>query len=390
MPGHLQSRFLTLVAREPLWAGSRLISDDIGVQMDNMQVIKTAFGYFWSLSFTLRGRQSQVEEWLDDGLGRDITLFSPGLAAAWEGFVSKVSGNVGSLSLTRGPLIETVANKIRCVYSTTDTSVTPPAVGSRDVTDWYEDENSQDKYGIIECILSVGGTSAANAAQIAQTALAEMAEPQSDEKDNLESSVSPSVTVDCLGYVHWLKAYTYASATTGLQNASAKLQAILAADPNGIFSTSYAGLDTNTTQVRAYEKKNRTAWNLVKGIAALGDAGFDRWLFGVRGERQGFYYELPSDLKYQRALTDPRQDVETYGSGVRVSPWNVMPGEWVFYTDLLIGRTQSVAATRRQDPRFLMIEQATYNVPWALTMDGSRVGRLDQLLAQLGLGGTGG
>jgi hypothetical protein len=382
-----QGRTLSLVVKEPLVIGAGLIDDSLGVKVDRLQVVETAMGGFWSLTFELKDSQTKIEDWVDDGLGRHVELYNPALQCIWEGFASKISANIGSLTLTRGPLLETVANKVKVVYSTVDYSIVPPAVGARDDTAWYEDSDSQVKYGEIQRVVSVGGVQPAEADQIAQTALEELKEPATDEKDNLASSVEPSVTVECLGYVHWLNAYTYSSTTTGTENASTKLQNIITADPNSLLSTDFTDIATNTTAVGAWEQDSRIAWSIVKGITALGDSSFNRYLFGIGTGRKATYSAIPTTAKYQRSLLDPQQSLELYGSGQRVLPWDSEPGEYVFYTDLLIGRSQS--STLRLDPRYLFIEQSSFTIPWALTLDGSKVGRLDQLLAQLGLKGTG-
>lgn len=385
-PSHWQSRGFTLAVFEPLVRGSDLISDDLGFAVESILPVRTALGWFWSLRFSFKDRQSAIEEWIDDGLGRHVKLYNPALALIWEGFASQVQANIGGLSIVRGPLLDTVTNKVRCAYSTVDTSVTPPAVGIREFTDWYEDADSQEKYGIVERIISIGGATAANAAQIAQTVLEENKEPATDEQDNIEGGVEPSVTVECLGYAHWLNAYAYNSTSTGTQNADVKLEAVLGADPNGIFSTDYTYVDSNATAVGAWENDNRKAWSVVKGITSVGDSSYNRWLFGLYEDRTAFYKSIPTDVRYQRSLSDPEQAIEVYGSGSRVHPWDVEPGEWLFYTDLLIGRSE---ATRRADPRYLFSEQANHTLPWGLTLDGAKVHRLDQLMAQLGLGGAG-
>ncbi|MCP4540597.1 MAG: hypothetical protein GY832_25960 [Chloroflexi bacterium] len=376
---------LSLIAKEPLWIGTGLIDDDLAFKIDGIQAVWTANGGYWSLSFQLRGNQDIVEDWLENGLGRDITLYSPALLPIWEGAVNQASGNIGSLALGRGPLLD-APNKIKAIYSTVDTNVTPPAVGVREPTAWASNTAAQAKYSIIERVLSLAGATATSAAQIRDTRLADLALPKSTETDNLGSPTETSVTVECAGYIHWLKAYVYNSTTTGQQNASTKLQAVLAADPNSIFSTDYANITTNTTQVGAWENDDRQAWSIAQAISALGDASDNRYVLGVYRGRKVHYNAVPTTPKFQRTLADPGQWLELFGSGGSLDPWAVEPGQWTFYTDLFTGRTQPT--TLRLDPRYLFIEQGTFNAPWALTMQGGEVNRGDQLLASLGLGGS--
>jgi hypothetical protein len=384
-PTFIQSRALSLLAFEPLWVGTNLVTDALGFTIDSLQVTQAAFGGYWTLRFNLADRQSKIEDWIEGGLGRHIELYNPALELIWEGFVNQIRGNIGGLSVSRGPHLG-IGNRMRTVFSTVDTSVTPPAMGVRASTDLADDTDSQAKYGIIERTISVGGVSEANAEQIRDTALDELKEPETSETDNLSSSRSANVTVECLGYFHWLKAYTYSSTTTGTEDADTKIQNVLTADPNGIFSTDYNDIIANTTAVGAYEQDNRTAMTIIKGIVGLGDSSFNRYLFGFYKDRKARYAAIPTDTEYQRSLLEPEQKLARYATGQRVLPWDAQAGEWVFYTDLLIGRSQP--SERRLDPRYLFIEQASYSLPWALSLQGSRSGRLDQLLARLGLGGT--
>jgi len=110
-----------------------------------------------------------------------------------------------------------------------------------------------------------------------------------------------TLRLDCLGYVHWLL-YPYSSATTGLQNLSSKLEAILGQDPNGLISTDYSFVESNTLQVGAYEQSNRKAWGLIKGLVSQGDASDNRYNFGVYNDRVAYYDAIPTTVKYQTTV----------------------------------------------------------------------------------------
>jgi hypothetical protein len=189
----------------------------------------------------------------------------------------------------------------------------------------------------------------------------------------------------CLGYHHWLKAYTVDLTTTGDQNASVKVAAVLAADPNSFFPTSRY-ISGNTVQVGAYDRDGRTADAVIKGITALGGTSNERWTFGFGNDRMAYYKPIPTAPIYKRRLAEPEQRVEEWTSGQRIKPWNVQAGEWIFYTDLFAGR--SPATILATDPRYMFIEQAQYSTPWGLSLQGSTVNNLDQIMAQKGLGGT--
>lgn len=367
-------------------ASGQVFLPGLNIQPDNVQITRQAYGGNWSLTHSFNCSQRTAESWLEEGIGRHVELYSPGTMKIWDGFVDQIDINIGSLTKRRGSLIDTVANRIWVAFSTVDTSTDPPTVGIRDFTTAANDTTSQGKYGIIERVISVGEASLASAEQMRDTAIIEHAEPDSDEADNLTSSTSPSVSITCLGYHHWLKAYTVDLTTTGDQNASAKIQAVLAADPNSFFSTNYNYVIANTVQVGADDQDRRIADGVIKGITALGGTSNERWVFGFANDRIAYYKAIPTIPFYQRRLAEPEQRVEQWVSGQRIKPWNVQAGEWIFYSDLFVGKSSSTALAT--DPRYMFIEQAQYSTPWNLALQGSQVGNLDQIMAQKGLGGT--
>ena len=366
-------------------ASGKFFLPGLNIQPDNVGMIRQAYGGNWSLTHSFNCSQRTAESWLEEGLGRHVELYSPGTLKIWDGFVDQVDINIGSLSKRRGSLIDTVANRIRVAFSTVDTSTDPPTTGIRDFTTAANDTTSQGKYGIIERVISGGEASLTSAEQLRDTAIIEHAEPDSDETDNLTSSTSPSVSITCLGYHHWLKAYTVDLTTAGDQNASVKIQAILAADPNNFFSTDYSYIIANTVPVGASDRDRRIAEPLIKSITALGGTSNERWTFGFGNDRVAYYRAVPTTPAYQRRLAEPEQRVEQWASGQRIKPWNVRAGEWIFYSDVLASRPPD--STLAIDPRYMFIEQAQYNTPWSLSLQGSQVENLDQVMAQKGIGG---
>jgi len=71
----------------------------------------------------------------------------------------------------------------------------------------------------------------------------------------------------------------------------------------------------------------------------------------------------------------------------------VLPGRWLKITDFLAGEPTlpvvTSASELRNDPRVQFIEDVNYTSPWTAIINGKKVGRTAQLLAQLGLSGIG-
>jgi len=380
---------LPLVVRDSVLRSNTVIDDNLATKLSSLNVQWQMYGGHWQLAPTFNVTKSTGEEWLEDGLGRHIELYAPSAVKIWEGFVNSITLNIGGLSITRGPMIGGVENRNRVIYSTVDTGTDPPTMGIRSETVWAENAASIARYGQHERVISVGGATAASAAQISATALAERSEPPTSESDNLANSVVPSVSIIAMGYIHWLQSYTLDLTTTGLQNASNKLIAVLGADPNGIFSTSYSAIEANAVQVGAYDRDYRIAESVIKAIIALGNAANERTTLVILNGRVAEYKTVSSTPIYQRRIAEAAQRLENYQQGGWVEPYNVDPGEIVFYTDLLAGKPVAVtSAIAKSDPRYMRIERATYTLPMALNLQGESFSQLDQTMKRFGLGGT--
>jgi len=347
---------------------------------------EAALGGYYSARFDLAG--VDVDDWFEHGLGRDIEVYDPDLDVAWKGFVNQVSVNAGQYAAVRGPLVE-VANRVYVIYSERDTSTDPPTVIPGQLTIIAQDTDSQSRWGIWEQAVTGGETDATGAAYYRDLFLAENAEPFTDDpRVVLEAGGQVSISVECLGYWAWLLAYPYQDTGSGTVTCATKMQQILQADTNGVFSTDYSRIGSNLALAPTYEDSGTPAWNVMKSLVALGDINNDRWTFGIYEGRKAQYEKMPDDVAYQHRLGDPSQRIETIIGG-EVRPWKVRPARWLYLPDFLTGREQpGSVADRRKDPRFIFIENVRYRAPYTVEITGTRVGRLTQIQAKQGLGGA--
>lgn len=374
---------LSINVHEPLLAGGRFLFA-LTEQISSEQHETRALGGYWSAEIAVSVLALDMDDWIENGLGRDIAICDEAAQPVWQGFVNKVTIRFGDLTLVRGPLLD-IANKVRVVYSTVDTSTTPPTLGTRTSTTNAQDADSQTKYGVLERVLGAGGATATNADAIRDTYLAENKLPQTTQTLAIGDSGSVAITLSCLGYVHWLTAYIYTQTSGGTQNASEKVQAVLAADPNAIFSTDYNGLTANTLAVPKYENDDRPAWDIIKAVVATGDTAAARWIFGMYGGRRAKYAPAPTTIDYQYQLSQ-HMLVQEVG-GYPIAPWSVLPGKWLFVSDMLTGR--GTPSDLKNDPRALFVESVNFSAPYGLTINGGKVSTLSQKLARLGLSGIG-
>lgn len=359
-------------------------------ELSDLSMEKAVEGGYLSAAFSISGPLVDLEDWFVYGLGRDVTMLNPALETCWNGFVNQIAINAGSLAVTRGPLASGVVNRTFATYSLRITTVNPPVVIPGCITTIAQDTDSQARWGIWQAQLDVGETTDTDADQARDTFLQDRKEPETSEQISIGGGSSEAkVSVECLGYGAWLAAYPYTETGGATITVTTKILSVLANDPNNIISADYSYVGTNPLLAPQYENSNTSAWDMIKSLAALGDAGNNRWLFGIYNDQRAYYEQMPSTPTYQHRITGRDQGIQKYGTGIIVDPWDIKPGKWLFLPDFLVGRTQP-ATDMRFDPRYMFIESVSYSAPDSLSLSGARVGKLAQLLAQKGLGGMGG
>jgi hypothetical protein len=346
--------------------------------------IGAANGGYLSASCTIVASQNFIDEWLEAGLGRWITLYDEGANVCWRGYVDQIAANIAGVQVTRGPL-SSIANRVKMVYSTVDTSTTPPTMGVRATTAITNDTVSQALYGIWQKTLSCGGTTAADAAQLQALYLAEYAQPETS-KTLTPGGGNLSMTLTLKGAWYWLAAFEANFTTTGTLNLSSRMTGVLGLDPNGLFSTDYSNITANTYQVQAYSNDDRNGMKAMNALLPPGDAAFNRYTGGFYADEIFYYAPVPTSLEYVFSLSDFAQEA-TQPGGVVVRPWAIKPARWLQISDLMVGRVPDVDL--KDDPRNVFIEQVNFTAPYGLTINGVKIGTLAQVLARKGLSGIG-
>jgi len=374
---------LSLQVFDPLPAGGAWMYS-LGVEVMDYSHTISAWGGFDTASFRLVGSTVDIEDWLERGIGRHVEVWDSDLVIVWEGYVDQISLTQGSLSYSAGPLAD-IANRVLAVYDALNTSYIPPTQEGRAVTTLANDLTSQGRYGIWEKSVSAGKTTAVDAGYIRDTFLAERKYPARTQSVSTGGGETSSVSISLRGYYAWLAAYTYSqTAASGTTSAAALIQAALAADTNAVFSTDYSRLDANALLVPAYEADNVFADTKINEVVALGDAAGNRWTFGIYANRQAIYTAIPTTLAYSQSMQSSDQAVYLYGGGA-VRPWLVRPAQWIFMHDFLVGKPLGVALAT--DLRCAFIEQAQFSAPYQVSWSGGRLSQLDQIMAQMTMGG---
>ena len=341
----------------------------------------SSFMGFDSAKASINADANTAEDWLDDGLGRDILAVDSDLGEAFNGFVNVVELVFGHVTIRRGPLLD-IANRVYAVYRDVDNTVNPPTVGNRTPTVITEDLDSQSRFGIIEQVLSAGQVDQLVAEQIRDAYLLEHHEPETSQTIS-STPGPPRVNLDILGYGHWLKAYVYNQvAVSGTITVYDKLVAVLTADPNNVVSTDYSEVYQNLVLADAYENDDPYGLTVIKELTSMGGGTDQRMLFQVLEGRKVYYQPQPTIYEYVSWIGDGR--IRDMGGSV-IPPWKIRPGKWVKLVDMLPAAVEPDLL--RDDPRSVFVESVTYTAPYQFDIEGSKTDTVAQKLAKLGMAG---
>lgn len=360
-----------------------LFDDQIAFKMDALSIDKHADGGWWSAQITLNAQLTNAELWFEEGLNLHIEIYNPALVKIFEGFVNQVNLSAGALSATRGPVLD-VVNRLSVIYTPLlDATIAPPIYGAETTTTIVDDTASHVDYGIIENVFSAepGRCLQTQAEQQRDTFLEELKDPKTSEDAGFSARNVTQVVLDILGYRHRLQTFIHQNVAAATVQLSTKIQQALGSDPNALFSTDYSDIDANAFLVNQYDNDNRTADNVIRELVEIGGAATNnRYIFGIYDGIKAHYNAIPTTALYQHRIADKFRRVERFGTGQLVRPWDVEPGQFLFFPDFLVGRAQPTAL--RNDPRYLFIESVSFSTPYELQINGTQLSTIPQLLAK--------
>ncbi len=383
---------LSIALFEPLWRGSGILEEDLSYRVNSYGHEIKAVGGFDSCAFTVGSSVMDAERWYER-IGSHIEVSNAAGIMIWEGFVNSINISVGGMQITRGPLTD-IVNRLTVSYSEVSRSyeATNRTMGGEQLyTDIYNDVPSQATWGIQEIILSAGTVAPGEAEQLRQTYTDDNKEPQISQNINLSGSgTGVAVSVECSGYIKMLDKYIYSDVGSGASTSdlSQKIKDVITADPNGIFSTNFNYIDTNTTTVSRYDDDYMTARSAIDAMIPLGDASFNRYVWGVYAGRIVKYNAIPTDIKYTYDLTDSNGAILNQAN-TAVDPWDVVPGEFITINGLSLASTNPVTTSSavRLEPGTMFIESVSYSAPLGVQLSGGKHDKVTQQINRLGLGG---
>jgi len=366
----------------------KLLSEELTSRISAYSHDVTAFGGYDQGNLSFNATIDDCNDWLINGLGREIQTISPSGRIIWQGFVNNIDITYGSVNRTVGPLLD-IGNKVKNKYVFVDPDTDIPLHGVETETAYVEDTISQGKYGIFEVTLNGGEQSHIEALQTVNSYLYQHSWPEKSRRVNLSNPSVPSIKLSLLGYYHWFS-YVFNDPSTGEGNLSDKIKAIIDADPNSVLEYTATSIAANTTQVKSYEDGNKKADALLKALVMTSDNTYDRYSFGVYDDRVVYYNPIvaPDPPAYVHNPNDISGKIyDTYDN--EVYPWDVLPGKWLYMTGFDIGRWFPDGASpvfSRQNTSndmidYMFIEKVGFSIPNRVVLDGGKVIGFDQRLS---------
>lgn len=335
---------LPLLAYEPLTElglYAREFVDDLSANHEGYNHTISAVGGFDTASFIIKGPDSYLSDWFDEGLFRRVALFSPEGLPCWNGYVEKLTMPDGQDAKTKS--LEQMVNRVIMKYVPIDITVSPPKPRPPTVLT-VNDTESQARFGVKCEVVNGGELIDSDAYAWARTILSVKAQPQTGDDINTLSTNAPSLQVECRGFWHTLKWVPYLNALTGQLPAHQVIQEVLSyfnsINP-GFISVDFGLMDFNYRPERRGSDDYQLCQKIIEDIINHGGLGGERWVGGIYENRQ-MIYKPAEDFKRLytehvaliRSRKDPEGKVYEEGLDTEVKPWDMRPDRILKTVDL--------------------------------------------------------
>lgn len=301
----------------------------------------------------------------------------------WEGRIFTVTVDDGGATVGRS--LENCYNRVTVIYSTVDTSTTPPTVGARARTSVYDDAASQALYGIRELRFATGGSTASDAAVLAQRLLSQYADPlaatASMRRGGGTAPASYRVSVECVGFVEELAVRFWNSTSTTVTTLDAIMASVLAS-PLQFIASDTTGLVPNILLSTPYQDEDINIRTYFQRFMSYGDGATGRqMLWGVYEDRR-FTSEVASEsVGYYTRRGDAGESVIDALTGNAVRPWLVRPGKLVQVSDLF--PDSAVVSSALDNARTFRVGRVEFTAPATVIMTPLTFDSAQMVLARL-------
>jgi len=229
---------LSINAYTPLWQGARFVRS-LNARINGWNHEVRAIGGYWKGEYTETIALDDAAYYLQDALGQHINVKDDALDTIWEGFINRITLQIGRISFVIGPMLDAI-NRTFAQYNLRDPLTGSAVAGAALTTERYDNLDAQIRYGIIEKMTSIQGANQATAVQLVKKELNRNGWPAITHTVAPEGDIVEA-QVECWGYVRWLDRVVYnQTAETGDVFLQEKLKAVLLTEPNGFFESAGA------------------------------------------------------------------------------------------------------------------------------------------------------
>jgi hypothetical protein len=292
-------------------------------QIQGLRFEHRDIGGDWSAEFEVHPRlvtRALADDFLNNGLGRQVEIFNERGIRDWIGFINTVSYQQGGIEVVSS--LDDMANQLWVRH---DAGAGVVRGGT------YSDSLSQARYGTKVRVLIAGQAPTASANLYAQKDLKWIAWPVASVRSinpGAKKQDQQALTVKCLGYWHTLGWRVHnQTAVGGTANASTVVDDAL--DVAEFMRTQT--IETNTFSVNRTYDSDRYAMEVLTSLAVVGNAASDRMVAGITGERD-FYYRSAGSVtgivKYATGMWDPRTRIYDR-TGAVIAPNELRPDNWI-------------------------------------------------------------
>jgi hypothetical protein len=322
---------------------------------------------FDTAQFTLTGNDDYLSDWFEKGLVHHVTWTAPDGSIAWEGWINRMALSIGDSVENKS--VDDMANRILLYYVPLDTAETPAVAGAQTLIT-KNDTASQARYGVKTMVVSGGECTAATADDNAFTYLDWHNRIPQTETIAVGRGKQFQLQVQMRGYAYMANWYHYnQTASSGTVDADAMVGLALAADPNGVLSTSTLNIDSNTTATEQYRDDNPLAWKMIQELAVrgfeTGGTGY-RWSCGVYEDRrttfkaaegltrQGVELGTNKHPVIRRYVRD-EADLFVEDGGRELETWELRPDR-LLVKDGVPGTPRYITQVKWQAPRWVTLQ----------------------------------
>lgn len=380
-------------SKQSVYNDGSFFFEDITKKSENYTHAISAIGGFDTCSFILKGTQDYLDDWFKNGLMRDVRKENPQGNTIWNGYITRMSYNLGRTTKTK--TLDDLFNRVYIRYSpilgwvtqTTEggESFETPITGAPGVL-YVDNDDSIDDWGYKTAVINGGERTTSRALDWADTIINEVAkrkgeiEPQIN--DNPFISTDQSITVECKGYWHMLDWVPYSFTSSGYIAKSEliklAIQIFNSLNP-GYFDTNFSSVESNPELIQRNSTEYASCLSIIKTILQDGGPGGYRWVGGIYNNQEMVYKRantrnLENLYGFNRYVTYAKStDQKIYDeyTSVEVKPWDLRP--------------DNILITRDKVNTIQYIEQAIFTEPYQYQLMGGDDGRLTTLLNQKGL-----